>query len=179
MKEIKKCPFCGGNHLDVSLINVEHTNHDTTIPEYVVRNAPPAIRIICRNCLASMIKTFGVKDERYSEIKVIEETTDELIDKWNNRVQEIPQDKLIKLNQLGEWENELDNRAVHNTERENGLDNREDELRHKEEEINEKIQKYQAIRDELSNLLESVDHHNNEIYKKITELLKKSDDEVE
>lgn len=166
MKEIKKCPFCGGNHLDVSLINVEHTNHDTTIPEYVVRNAPPAIRIICRNCLASMIKTFGVKDERYSEIKVIEETTDELIDKWNNRVQDAEtQLKAERLNRLDEWQKELDDREDSLNERENG--------------INEKLHKYQAIRDELSNLLESVDHHNNEIYKRITELLKNSNDEVE
>ena len=177
MKEIKKCPFCGGNHLDVSLINVEHTNHDTTIPGYVVRNAPPAIRIICRTCTASMFKSFGVKDEVYSEIKIINEITDELIDKWNQRVQEISQDKLTKLNQLAEWEDEVHNRAIHNTEWEQGLDNREDELRHKEEEINEKLQKYQAIRDEMAKLLKNIDDQNNEIYKRINDLLENTEDE--
>lgn len=255
MKEIKNCPFCGGNRLEVDLINVEHANRNIAIPEYVVRNAPPAIRIICRNCLASMTKTFGVKIELFSEVKIINEITDELIDNWNNRVQDsetqlkaerlnrldewqkdlddredslnereneideklqkyekirndLSQDKLIKLNQLSEWEDELHNRSVHNTEWEQGLDDREDKLRHKEEELNqkqlnaqslenwrkqldfqekylerrdlaigEKLQRYLEIRDEMAKLLKNIDDQNNEIYKRINDLLENTEGE--
>lgn len=217
MKNIKSCPFCGSNRFSIALINVEHTNHNGRIGTYIVRDAPPAVQIRCKDCGASMAHSFGVKDEVYRQIDIINEVTDSLIDKWNerhidsetqlkaerlNRLDEwqkelddredeidekiqryeslqngVPQDKLLKLNQLGRWEEEVNERAIHNTEWENELDNRENELRHKEEEINEKLHKYQAIRDEMSILLQNIDNQNNEIYKRIDDLLKSSEND--
>ena len=71
MKEIKACPFCGSKRFSVALINVEHTNHNGRIGTFIVRDAPPAVQIRCKDCGASMAHTFGVKDEVYRQIDII------------------------------------------------------------------------------------------------------------
>ena len=146
MKEIKVCPFCGSNRFSIALINVEHTNHNSRIGTFIVRDAPPAVQIRCKDCGASMAHTFGVKDEVYRQIDIINEVTDSLIDKWNTRYQDREtQLKAERLNRLAEWENELDNKDDDLKEREEQLDNRairntewEQELNNREEAIKSK-----------------------------------------
>lgn len=164
MKEIKACPFCGSNEFFTDLINVKTASEIDSIRPCVmsIKNAPPEIRICCKKCYATMIQRFENPDI-FNRIEQINATIDKLIDRWNTRHHDVEtQLKAERLNRLAEWENELDNKA--------------DDLKERESEIIEKVRKYQAIRDEMSVLLQNIDNQNNEIYKRIDDLLKSTEE---
>lgn len=77
-------------------------------------------------------------DDREDSLNERENEIDEKIQRYESLQSGVSQDKLLKLNQIGRWEEEVNERANHNVEWEKGLDNREDELRHREDELKSK-----------------------------------------